>query len=96
MIGLILICISFLALLVGTVAHFRVLVRLESSGVSVKYFANVGDSLRAYKTYRHLAPHNGWPRWPSYVVFAGYVGVLLAGLAFFLDSPIPRIVKWFQ
>lgn len=93
MLGLALICVSLATILVGTVAHFQVLARLESSGINIKYFANIGDGLRAYKIYRRLAPDRGWPRWPAYAVFVGYAGVVLAGLAFALDSPIPRILK---
>jgi len=96
MIGLTLICLSFLALLVGTAVHFWILARLESAGVRVKYFATVGDNLRAYKTYRDLARNQRWPLWPAYAVFAVYVGVLLAGLALFFDSPLLRIARWLK
>jgi hypothetical protein len=93
MIGLTLICLSLSAVLFGTVVHFWILARLESAGVRVKYFANVGDSLRAYETYRHLARDLEWPLWPAYAVFAGYAGVLLAALAFFFDSPLLTIAR---
>ncbi len=96
MIGLILICLSFLAVAFGTVAHFRILAQLENAGVRVKYFANVWDSLRAYKTYRVLARDRGWPSWPSYCVFAGYLGLLLAGLSFFFGSPLLQIERWLK
>ena len=96
MIGLTLICLSLTALLVGTVVHFWILARLEEAGVRVKYFANVSDSLRAYHTYRQLAPIRRWPLWPSYAVFAVYIGVLFAGLTFFNDSPLLRIARWLK
>ena len=67
---------SLSAILLGTSVHFWILGRLERAGIKVRYFANAGDNLLAYKTYRHLARSKGWPLWPSYAVFAGYVGVL--------------------
>jgi hypothetical protein len=96
MLGLTLICVSFLALVLGTVAHFRILCQLESAGVRVKYFANIWDNLRAYKTYRDLAVDRRWPMWPSYAVFAVYVGVLLAGVSFFFGSPLLQIGRWLK
>lgn len=96
MIGVTLICLSLVALVIGTVAHFSILARLEGAGVEVKYFSNVWDNVRAYRKYRQLAPGRRWPTWPSYAVLAVYAGVLLAGLAFLLDSPLPRIARSFK
>ena len=93
MIAFILLCASFVALSVGTVAHFRILAQLEQSGIEVKYFATVGDNLRAYKAYRNLGKQQSWPIWPVYAVFASYAGVIVAGLAFCLGSPISWIMK---
>jgi hypothetical protein len=96
MVGVSLICVSVVALVIGTVAHFSILARLEGAGHEVKYFANVWDNVRAYRKYRRLAPDQRWPMWPSYAVLAVYAGVLLAGLAFLLDSPVPRIARWLK
>ena len=82
MIGILLIGLSFLSLAVGTVAHFQILSKLESNGVRVKYFANVWDNFRAYRIYRNLAKDRLWPTWPSYLVYSGYLGLLLFGLSF--------------
>lgn len=96
MIGLTLTWLALSAVLFGTVVHFWILARLESAGIKVKYFANVRDNVRAYKTYRRLAQGQRWPLWPSYAVLAVYVGVLFAGLAFFFDSPLLRIARWLK
>jgi hypothetical protein len=96
MLGLILICLSVPALVFGTAVHFWILVRLESAGVRVKYFANVWDNFRCYRTYRDLARDRRWPLWPSYAVFAGFAGVLLAGLAFLIDPPLLTIARWLK
>ena len=96
MMGLILICLSLLAVLFGTAVHFWILARLEGAGIQVKYFANVGDSFRAYKMYRRLAQDQRWPLWPWFAVLSTYAGVLLAALAFFFDSPLPRILRWLK
>lgn len=96
MIGMTLICLSLVALVVGTVAHFSILARLDGAGIKVKYFANVWDNVRAYRKYRQLAPDQRWPMWPSYAVHAVYAGVLLAGLAFLLDSPLLTISRWLK
>lgn len=96
MIGLTLTCVALAAILFGTVAHFWILARLESAGVRVKYLANLGDNFRAYKTYRVLARDRRLPMWPFYGVFAVYVGVILAALGFFFDSPLPKIARWLK
>ena len=96
MIGFILLCVSFLALPIGTVAHFRILGQLERFGVEVKYCAYPWDNLRAYKAYRNIGKQQSWSVWPFYAVFASYAGVVFAGLVFLLDSPIFWIVKWFR
>jgi len=93
MVGLVLICLSLPAVAIATAAHFRILAGLEQAGVRVKYFATPADSLRAYAAYRRLARDQRWPLWPAYAVFGGYVGVLLAGLALFLDSPLETIMR---
>lgn len=94
MIGLVLSCLAIAAILFGTVVHFWILARLENAGVRVKYFANIADNVRAYTTYRNLARDQGWPLWPSYAVYAGFLGVLLAGLSLFFDSPFIGLARW--
>jgi hypothetical protein len=96
MIGIAFICLAFLAISLGTACHFWILAHLENAGIKVKYFANVNDSLHAYGTYRQLAEGQRWPLWPGYVVFAAHVGVLIAGLTFLVDSPLPTIARLFR
>jgi len=94
MLGVALICLSILMISFGTLLHFWILARLEAAGIRVKYFTNIGDDLRAYRAYRDFARGRGLRVWPSYVVLINYAGVLLALIAFLLDSPLPRIAEW--
>lgn len=93
MVGLTLLCMAFVACGVGTLAHFSILGRLQNAHVSVKFFANVSDTLRAYKKYRDMARSEGWPIWLWYAALSSYVGLALAFLSYFFDSPVSRILK---
>jgi hypothetical protein len=63
--------LSVTSILIASVTHFWILGRLQSAGLSIRYFSYFGDNLRAYKNYTIIARQKGWPVWPVYVVVGG-------------------------
>lgn len=84
-----LLALSFAAILLGTVTHYVVLRELERAHIPVKkYFANVPDHVRAYRTYARLAREKQWPLWPLWITMGAYLGLLVVALTLFLDHSL--------
>jgi hypothetical protein len=84
-----LLALSLAAIRLGTVTHYLVLRELERAHIPVKkYFSNVGDSVRAYRTYARLAREKQWPLWPIWVTMGAYLGLPVIALTLFLDRSL--------
>ena len=74
---------------IGIPMHFWILARVDGvDGTRVEYFATIFAWFRTYRTYARVAPERGWSRWPLYLVYCAYAGLIFGALGLVMDRTL--------